>query len=119
MIDERATTITDTDRLEWLLRNGSPLQIDGTPIQSRDQVDEQIRRSRFRAGREWEGSVAQSHPVATDEELEVVRESATPKRMGGLAHGTLFSRSAELRVLSAANRELAIFIGDLRLRRCS
>jgi len=93
MADEHTMTITDTDRLEWLLRYGSPLQIDGGPIQSRAQVDEQIRRSRFRVGRAWEGSAPQSEPVA---------QNVVP-----------FS------VISAANRELAIVIGDLRLRRCS
>ena len=108
MSDARTTTITDTDRVEWLLRYGSAIQADGVTIQSRDQVDDQIRKSR-----------RHSDAAATGEALEGTRESETPKPMHGLAHGTLFSRTAELSMISAANRELAMIIGDLRLRRCS
>ncbi|HUP94976.1 MAG TPA: hypothetical protein VM164_08700 [Burkholderiales bacterium] len=84
MSNERATTITDTDRLDWLLRGA---------VQSREQIDQQIRKSRMQIGRAWEKTVAQDDAVVTN----VVPFS----------------------VISASNRELAIVIGDLRLRRCS
>lgn len=116
MSDARTTTITDTDRVEWLLRHGTAMQVDGAPIRSREQVDEQIRRSRRQCGRAW----GMAHgAVATDDALETPREADTPKPTKSLVHGTLLSRTVELSMISAANRELAIIIGDLRLRRCS
>ena len=118
MSDERRTIITDTDRVEWLLRYGSPIQIDGGPIGSREQVDAQIRKSQMQIGRAWT-SVKQPDTEPKDKEFEAQPEPVAPKRMNDVPGGTLLARSAELSMLSAANRELAIVIGDLRLRRYS
>ena len=109
MSDARTTTITDTDRVEWLLRYGSAIRADGVTIESREQVDEQIRKLRMRVRLVWEEAMRPGE-AATGERLDGAHESASPQR------STLFARTA---VLSAANRQLAVVIGDLRLRRCS
>ena len=119
MSNLHTTTITETDRVEWLLRHGSTIPVNGRRIQSREQVDEQIRKSRLLIGRTWNKTVADQDALATDEEHEVVQEAATATRMDVLARTAFLARSAELGTISAANRELAIIIGDLRLRRCS
>ena len=117
MSNLHTTTITETDRVDWLLRHGSAMQVNGRRIQSREQVDEQIRKARLQIGRSWNKTLAEQDASAQEERHEDISEPTT--RMDVLTRTALLARSAELGMISAANRELAVFIGDLRLRRCS